>query len=122
MPSAPLKACATPGCPALVKSGERFCPKHKNETEKEYQIRRGTPAQRGYGARWQKVRHIILARDPLCQHPGCTHPSTDVDHIISKARGGTDSLDNLQGLCHEHHSFKTVKEDGGFGNKQGVGG
>jgi 5-methylcytosine-specific restriction endonuclease McrA len=31
-----------------------------------------------------------------------------VDHIITKARGGTDDPSNLQALCRECHSRKTA--------------
>lgn len=40
-------------------------------------------------------------------------PATDVDHIISRAKGGTDERSNLQPLCHACHSEKTNREDGG---------
>jgi 5-methylcytosine-specific restriction protein A len=51
----------------------------------------------------------------MCQAPGCDQAATDVDHIVSKAKGGTDAGTNLQSLCHSHHSMKTAREDGGFG-------
>lgn len=62
---------------------------------------------------------MVLADEPIChdpyeQHPGRVVPTTDVDHIISMRRGGDNSRANLQGLCHECHSYKTVIEDGGF--------
>lgn len=43
---------------------------------------------------------------------------TDVDHIVPH-RGDPELLydeANLQSLCHECHSKKTAREDGGFGN------
>ncbi len=96
---------------------------------------RGRPsaARRGYGSTWQRLRTLALHRDPICQDESdCTQPSTDVDHIVSLARGGTNELTNLQGLCHSHHSQKTNREDGGGwagqhraapgGRGQGVGG
>jgi 5-methylcytosine-specific restriction protein A len=76
---------------------------------------RASAAKRGYGRRWQRLRKMILARDPICRWPGCTMPATDVDHVVPRAAGGDDSEGNLQGLCHEHHSLKTASEDGGFG-------
>jgi 5-methylcytosine-specific restriction protein A len=97
-----------------------------------YDARRGSACSRGYGRRWEKLRKLILARDPLCMvranlplllslRPGerekivlmatrlCAgdRPSTDADHIIPKSLGGEDYEENLQGACHECHSVKT---------------
>lgn len=69
-------------------------------------------------ARWQRLRKMALARDPLCviclAH-GHTEASTHVDHIVALKDGGTHSMDNLQGLCASCHNRKTATEDGGFG-------
>jgi len=115
MPHKPLPPCAYPGCPALAEEGGRYCTAHKAQADKAERDRRGTSTQRGYGSRWQRLRLLILARDPVCRHPGCGQLSTDVDHIVPRSKGGTDEENNLQGLCHEHHSLKTAQEDGGFG-------
>jgi len=115
MPHKPLPPCAYPGCPALAEAGGRYCAAHKAKANKAEQERRGTSTQRGYGSRWQRLRVLVLARDPVCRYPGCAELSTDVDHIVPKSQGGADAMDNLQGLCHEHHSLKTAREDGGFG-------
>jgi 5-methylcytosine-specific restriction enzyme A len=71
---------------------------------------RPSAAKRGYGWSWLKLRRMVLARNPLCQHPGCTEVATDVDHILRREWGGEDSLENLQALCHYHHSQKTARE------------
>lgn len=84
-------------------------------TKPLYDLRRGTVAQRGYGARWQRLSKAVLARDVICQHNGCELPATEADHIIPKPKGGQDTMDNLQGLCKPCHSRKTASEDGGFG-------
>lgn len=76
---------------------------------------RVSASKRGYGATWQKLRLIKLNDQPICQQPGCLKPATDVDHIIARVRGGEDTLENLQSLCHQHHSMKTAREDRGFG-------
>jgi 5-methylcytosine-specific restriction protein A len=99
-----------------VADGEHYCSAHKDKANKAEQERRGTSSQRGYGRCWQRLRLLVLARDPVCRHPGCTELATDADHIVPRSQGGADSLGNLQGLCHAHHSAKTAKEDGGFGN------
>lgn len=50
----------------------------------------------------------------LRDHPFCAlckaRPSAFVDHIVNKARGGTDARDNLQGLCGDCHDAKTRAE------------
>jgi 5-methylcytosine-specific restriction protein A len=59
---------------------------------------------------WEKLRLMILARDPLCQDGRrCKGMalSTQVDHI----RPGTDhSLENLQGICRDCHAAKSAAE------------
>ena len=75
-----------------------------------------TRQERGYGAAWDKVRQLALARDcglcQLCQAKGRPMIATEVDHIVSKARGGSDALDNLQAICKPCHTQKTAEEVG----------
>jgi len=114
MPRAANKECAHPRCPVVVPSGQRHCEQHKRAEVKQYEQGRGSSSKRGYGRRWTKLRRVILARDPVCV--ACKRkPSTDVDHITPRRRGGTDDEANLQGLCHECHSSKTATEDGRWG-------
>lgn len=49
MPSALLRVCLEPGCPALVESGR--CPAHARHVER----RRGSAASRGYDSYWSRV-------------------------------------------------------------------
>jgi 5-methylcytosine-specific restriction protein A len=111
--------CQSPGCPHLA-YGSRFCEHCKPARNRERERQRLTRHQRGYSTAWEKFRKLVLHRQPLCQWPGCTQLATDVDHIIPKAAGGQDTLENCQGLCHSHHSLKTVKQDGGFGRPKCV--
>lgn len=70
------------------------------------------------------MRATHLAANPRCTHVDtetqaqCTEPATDVDHIIPHR--GEDALrldpNNLRSYCHRHHSSKTARQDGGFGN------
>ena len=78
---------------------------------------------------WHKgLRPAVLAAEPLCrvclelEKQGKiagrdVRPSTEVDHIEPHKGDGKKFFDrdNLQGLCHRHHSEKTAREDGGFG-------
>jgi len=81
-----------------------------------YEAERPSSTARGYDAAWRVLRDAYLASNPICQFLGCGLPATDVDHIISKRVGGADDPTNLQSLCHRHHSAKTARTDGGFGN------
>lgn len=68
---------------------------------------------RGYGASWDRLRKVILAREPLCRTctaQGRVTVATHVDHIKPKAKGGTDEERNLQPLCAPCHELKTAKE------------
>lgn len=112
MPSKARRLC--PKCGAIVAGPCGSC---ASKRAAAFDARRGTAAERGYGAHHGRWRKMVLARDPLCRHPGCGAPATDADHIVPLARGGTWSLQNGQGLCHPHHSEKTAREDGGFGRR-----
>ena len=81
---------------------------------------RRSPHARGYTKRWQRLRRLYMARQPLCEDPFDVHtgqvvPGEVVDHIVPLARGGGNKEGNLQTLCWSCHSRKTVMCDGGFG-------
>lgn len=75
---------------------------------------RGTSTARGYGANWRKLRELVMNRDVgLCQpclKQGRTTVAKEVDHVLPKAAGGTDALDNLQAICRNCHKLKTARE------------
>lgn len=67
---------------------------------------------RGYDATWRATVRAVLARDGrTCQirMPGCTGTATTGDHIVPKARGGTDDPDNVQAACHHCNSSKQAR-------------
>jgi 5-methylcytosine-specific restriction protein A len=81
---------------------------------------------------WARVKAGFRSKFPeravICQAKDddgtqCRKPASEIDHIRPH-RGdwflflGGVNYENLQGLCHEHHSQKTAAEDGGFGNDQ----
>lgn len=81
------RGCAEPGCPNLTREGI-YCKEHRKAKQKEYDERRGTDAQRGYGARWRRLRKMFLQANPLCADPFRIHTeasgvvaATEVDHI-----------------------------------------
>ena len=65
-PSALMRTCRAPGCPALVAHGR--CPTHARQAER----RRGSASSRGYDHRWRQVRErffqrlIALGIAPVC--------------------------------------------------------
>lgn len=82
-----------PSCrTAWIASPARFCP----ECIRARDAARGTTDSRGLGWSYQKKRAAILQRDGyvcwLCGQPG----ADTVDHVIPRARGGTDDDDNLR--------------------------
>jgi 5-methylcytosine-specific restriction protein A len=52
---------------------------------------------------------MYLRIHPICEIDGCGQVATDLDHKKPKRDGGTDAADNLQALCHSHHSQKTAR-------------
>lgn len=89
---------------------------------------RGTRQERGYDERWLKLSKIIRKRDPFCKigkicdprNTGRTALSTDTDHIIPAVQRPDLFYDetNLQGACHECHSWKTATQDSEFAKKK----
>ena len=81
---------------------------------------------RGYGREWDKLRARILERDNyLCQCSECRKhdrvtPANEVDHIVPKAKGGTDDLSNLQAINRFCHQRKT-REDAGIVERPRIG-
>lgn len=111
--SAP-KPCSHVGCGVLVRDGSARCTAHKIRDGAFGDARRGSPAERGYGTDWRKLREQILKRDlglcQACAANGRTQPARHVDHVIPKAQGGTDHVNNLQALCVPCHKRKTAIE------------
>lgn len=121
-PRAPTP-CRQRGCAGLSRDGSGYCTQHKAPSGWS-DHKRGSNVDRGYGYAWQKLRKAVLHRDrTLCQ--ACLSQmiftrATDVDHIIPKHQGGTDSLDNLQSLCYPCHQAKTIKERGTVRSGQSI--
>ncbi len=78
---------------------------------------RPSARERGYDSKWDKARKDYLAAHPSCI--SCGVPATVVDHKVPH-KGDRKlfwSRSNWQPLCRACHGRKTVREDGGFGNK-----
>jgi len=114
------RPCRQYRCANLVTSPAQrgFCDDHASQRSgwSRRPDRSGSTTSRGYGWTWQKLRERILKRDgwicAQCKRAGRIVNATDVDHIVSKAKGGTDEPDNLQALCSVCHKAKTATEAG----------
>lgn len=73
-----------------------------------------TTTARGYGWHWQQLRQAILGRDmhlcQPCKAKGRATIAKQVDHIIPKAKGGSDDPENLQAICIACHDAKSDAE------------
>ena len=103
MPTSCLRPCAFPSCPTLVAKGR--CRAH---AKRPWMHALPSRHARGYGAAWDRTRAEVLVEEPVCRL--CARPSTTVDHIVPKVRGGTDARVNLRGLCREHQQSKSGRE------------
>ena len=125
------RPCSHPGCRELIDRGRCAAHQVKADMQRAAQVRqydqtRGTAAQRGYDARWQKYSVWYRQRNPLCVHCLAEGRLTSVEHgghvdHITPVTGPDDPLfwdpTNHQSLCTSCHSVKTASEDGGFGNR-----
>jgi 5-methylcytosine-specific restriction protein A len=79
---------------------------------------RPSAEERGYGSEWRKVRNLVMVRDHglcvPCRKAGRVTLAREVDHIVNKARGGGDNVENLQAICLPCHKAKTAAEAQGL--------
>ena len=110
----PSKECAMSGCHKTVQHPERYCGVHRREGQERDKPFGG--AQRYADVRlystkgWRKMRRAVLAKQPMCADCG-SRRATHVDHIVPRKRGGTEAIENLQGLCPSCHTAKTGRGD-----------
>ena len=110
MPTAALRPCMEPKCPALLSSGSR-CAAHTRPPRRTPDMR-ASPSARGYDRAWQRIRAAVLAEDPDCRT--CGAAAVLVDHIVPIRSGGSNDRLNLQPLCTPCHNRKTAAEGGGW--------
>ena len=78
----------------------------------------------GYGSAWDRLRAVVLRRDgylcqcAVCKSTGRVRLASQVDHIIPKAKGGTDALSNLQAIHAECHVIKSMIDQGATPRKR----
>ena len=96
-----LKVCITCG---QLAAGTR-CDDCQSAHTRRIDQQRGGREARGYGPTWRRRAKQIIRLNPACIDCGSTDDLT-VDHIIPKARGGTDEPENLATRCRTHNSSK----------------
>jgi 5-methylcytosine-specific restriction protein A len=102
-------------CPGKTRDRGGFCDKHQDRARKPWEGS-GWRKRTMSGGAWAKLRKQILERDAYqcrceeCRLTGEIHEATEVDHVVSLARGGTDDPSNLQAISAEHHRSKTQRE------------
>ncbi len=78
------------------------------------------PDRRGYGEGWEELRSATLRRDGYaCQRCGADGRTLQAHHVIPRAAGGPDALENLVTLCRPCHgvihqrnrSFDDVRDE-----------
>lgn len=126
MPRSAARPCAGRGprrglCPNLIRGDQRCCAEcmpYERAIVQEYDTRRGNSGERGYDARWQKVRAIKLAQDPLCEQHikrGQVVAATMVHHIqpVETHPELRLVMDNLMSLCNACH--EEIEKKGRWG-------
>jgi 5-methylcytosine-specific restriction endonuclease McrA len=64
----------------------------------------------GYGRAWGKIARAVMARDSwTCRSGGA--PAEEVDHIIPRAVGGPDTVENAWSLCAHCHRIRPSSTD-----------
>ncbi|MBQ8945362.1 MAG: HNH endonuclease [Lachnospiraceae bacterium] len=114
MPRKARKPCGYPGCPELIEIGQKYCPVHREKCGED----RPGAAQRGYDGKWRKFRAWYIKTHQPCFCTECLKEgqyvmATDLDHIKT-VRDHPElrfDPDNINPLCHRHHSEKTQRED-----------
>jgi hypothetical protein len=107
----PARMCSK--CHQTAVAGGRFCAMHNSLPDSGHGAR--GPLEKLYNCvGWRKwTRNAVLFRDPICAFivngTRCARLATDVHHKVDAeiflAQGGDFyDQDNLEGLCHAHHT------------------
>lgn len=108
------KCDAAPGRPCVKWSGEERIACHRERHTKAKEFRRKQkpkpPPRQEYldQVEWAKQRaRVFAAKGSRCHY--CDSPAWHVDHVIPRAHGGTDDMDNLVPSCGPCNASKGTK-------------
>jgi 5-methylcytosine-specific restriction protein A len=104
-------------CGTLTRNPSR-CDEHQAAWEQRRDRARGTSTQRGYGTAWRRTAAAAVAEHRAIHGDWCpgwnvpAHEASDLtaDHIVSKARGGSDEPSNVQVLCRPCNARKRDRD------------
>lgn len=112
------RVCSVAGCPVLIDGAGHLCAGHDRQRQRLVNKRRAPSTYLRYGPAWRAISKQHLKDHPYCVI--CGQTAVEVDHIIPLSQGGTHEPGNRRSLCKPHHSQRTAREGGGFGNPQKV--
>lgn len=109
-------------CFAAAEPGKTLCPRHRDAAAvADAQRKAVNPLLRFYNCKlWRVItRSAVLVRDPRCaweeDGPRCWALATEIDHIVDAAEWVAQGnnfydLDNLRGLCKDHHNARKRRQ------------
>lgn len=103
------RPCLDCGTPASASRCPTCAGNRATRISRERESNRPSREARGYDYTWRQIRLAILDRDGwACYRCGKQLVDADatVDHLLPKAKGGTDHPSNLAACCRAHNSGK----------------
>lgn len=114
MPIMPPRLCSHPGCSSVAVKGKTRCQEHLKRTD----TGRPSVRERGYTARWDKVRDAYIAVHRLCER--CEAKGFFVPAVLVHHKDRTPEnmgFDNLEALCRPCHDQEHRGERFGNGDR-----
>ena len=108
MPTLPPRFCAR-----CTENHLGPCPKARRQKWADYNARRGTSTEQGYGVAHRRWREQILKRDVWCvdcQVARRVTSAVEAHHLVKLSAGGAAlELENGLGLCKPCHSARPMR-------------
>lgn len=110
----PPRLCQYPRCPEPAVGS--YCKKHGPQpsdaetAKRDFRKKRLHSRARGYTRAWERIRKSRIGANPICQVDGCLRIVEEVDHIVPLGLGGTNTFENSQSLCKQHHAAKSARD------------
>lgn len=92
---------------------------HPETTRAINQRRRGRVMQSDGSFTSAEWKALVAQYDGHCCYPGCERTDLHADHVVPLAKGGSNTIDNIQPLCAYHNQSKGTKS-ADYRNKAGL--